>query len=490
MHLYKNTLKFIALSLVCGISCVRKDSDDIRKKNILWIYVEDLSPLMSSHGITINPTPHIDDLAKNGITFTKAFSPSPVCSPARSALITGVNSITNGTHNHRSARDSYLPIYLPEGTKTLPEYFRDEGYNTFNIGKDDYNFSYDRSQLYNVGKWGYSNERRKLFGYSGEIISFSEMKDHQPFFGQIQLDGGKIRPHWEIYQEAINDPIDPALVYIPSYYPDIPLIREFMAEQYDCVRVTDYEVGKILKGLKDNGLLENTYIFFFADHGMRSLRDKQFVYDSGLWVPFVLAYFGNDPNLPKDRTRNEMVNTLDIAATSMYLADIPVPGHFESRNLLGDVYQPREYIFGSRDRCDWTIDRIRTVRSESYRYIRNFMTDRPLMQPQYRDNHDITIILRAMFKDGKLNKEQAFHFLETRVEKELYDVVKDPEMINNLAYKDAYHEITEEYDQILMNWIEETGDRGQIPESDEMLRILMEVWGDQCQGVSYDKLRE
>jgi N-sulfoglucosamine sulfohydrolase len=465
-----------------------KDVDE-KKKNILWIYVEDLTPFMASHGVPGNPTPNIDRLALEGVSFVKAFTPTPVCSSSRSSLITGVNSIAAGTHNHRSAREGFLPVYLPEGMHTLPEYLRKKGYNTFNIGKDDYNFIYNRADLYNVGEFDYDNPRRKFFGLTGKKISYEEMKENQPFFGQVQLKGGKILPGDKEYSQAITNPRDPADMAVPAYFPDIPEIREFIALQHDCVTATDYQVGEIIEGLRKQGILENTYIFFFADHGNRGLREKQFLYDGGLHVPFVVGYFGGDPLFEKGQVRREMVNTLDITASTLHLAGVPIPDHFESRSLWGDNYEPREYLYASRDRCDWTIDRIRTVRSDQYRYIKNYMTDRPIMQPQYRDVWPLTQKLRKMYEDGEMTAEQSFHWSEKRVEKELYDVRNDPDMVNNLAYDKTYRKIVKKMDRLLVKWTIETEDKGAFPESEDQLRNLMKLWGDRIQGVDYEKLR-
>ena len=117
-----------------------------KKPNILWIFVEDINPLASCYGVKENPTPHIDKLAADGVLFTKAMSSCPVCSPARSAIVTGTMPTTFGIHHHQSSRSIESSVYLPDGVKTVPELFRDAGYYTYNNGKDDYNFMYNRKK--------------------------------------------------------------------------------------------------------------------------------------------------------------------------------------------------------------------------------------------------------------------------------------------------------------------------------------------------------
>ena len=157
-----------------------------KNPNILWIYLEDTSPLLSCYGTSIISTPNIDRLAENGIIYSNAIMPAPVCSACRSSIITGMMSTTLGLQNHHSSRTEESAIYLPDSIKTIPEIFKKEGYFTFNNGKDDYNFSYDRLDLYDQDYLIHP-----LYGKSGERLKISDLKDREPFFGQIQLYGGK-----------------------------------------------------------------------------------------------------------------------------------------------------------------------------------------------------------------------------------------------------------------------------------------------------------
>lgn len=449
--------------------------------NILWIAVEDISPLMSCYGYDANQTPNLDRLAANGVRFSNAFMPAPVCSPCRSALITGMMPTTTGVHNHHSSRTETTAIHLPDNIKTLPELFREAGYFTFNHGKDDYNFWYDRENLYS-GDY----TTHKLYGKSGKTIDWNARKPGRPFFGQIQLSGGKLI-YKENFKTMLSHPVDRNTLELPPYYPNHPMIREDWAQHLDSIKITDEEVGTIIERLQRDGMLENTIIFFFSDHGMRLWRHKQFCYDSGLHVPFIMSWAGNSIHLGGAGTvRRDLVSGLDLAATSLALAGIPIPQYMESRNLFAKDFQPREYVISVRDRCDYTIDRIRSVRTKRFRYIRNFFPDRPYMQPNYRDEWDITQLMRKLHTQGKLDAVQDHFWSEERPAEELYDLGNDPHEINNLVEKTAYAAELQRHRNILDHWIDKTNDKGQYPEDKPNLKYMFDWWGEKCVNPEYD----
>jgi arylsulfatase A-like enzyme len=161
-----------------------------KRPNILWLFIDDQDPRYGCYGEELVNTPNIDALAAEGVLFERAYVPAPVCAPCRSALITGSYPIRLGTHNMRSSRDPNAPIYLPEGVETLPELFRNAGYATFNHGKDDYNFVYDRSELYSIGVTPGMVNAVNWKGLRGEG-DWSEVPKDKPLFAQIQPPGGK-----------------------------------------------------------------------------------------------------------------------------------------------------------------------------------------------------------------------------------------------------------------------------------------------------------
>ena len=454
--------------------------------NILWVVVEDLSPLMSCYGYAGNPTPHLDRLAAKGVLFSNAFMPAPVCSACRSALITGMMQTTLGLHNHHSSRSEETAIHLPGHVKTLPELFRQAGYFTFNRGKDDYNFWYDRESLY-TGEY----TTHALYGKSGKSdIGWENRQPGQPFFGQIQLAGGK-HIYREDFQDRVRNPVDRQAFDLPPYYPDHPMVREDWAQHLDSARITDDELGGILDQLRSDGLPENTVVFFFSDHGMRLWRHKQFCYDGGLHVPFIVNWPGNPQRLGGEGTvRDDLVSGLDLAATSLGLAGLAIPEHMESRDLFAADFKPRDSVISARDRCDYTIDRIRTVRTSRFRYIRNFMLDRPYMQPNYRDEWEITQIMRKLHAEGRLDAIQDRFWSDERPAEELYDLQNDSHEIANLAGHPDYVDELKRHRKILEDWIRKTGDLGQYPEDVPNLKYMFDWWGDKCVNPEYDRFRK
>ena len=460
------------------------------KPNILWIFVEDLSPFMGCYDDPINAqhTPAIDELAAKGVIFKRAYMPAPVCSACRSAIITGLMQTTTGTHQHRSGRwtnGEVVPpdvrIYLAEGVTTIAELMRDAGYFTFNSGKDDYNFHYDRRALYSVGtKDDYQvgmngwqgNHARHALSFTKDTWGARTNKA-QPWFGQIELKGGKANARFVRAGEKLK----PNDVPIPPYFPNTPAHRASWTMHYSAARGADAQVEQIIAQLKSDGELDNTIVFFFSDHGSNhSLRHKQFCYEGGVHVPLIIM--GNHPAIAADTVRNDLVSGLDVSATTLALGGVELPDYFEGQDLLAADFQERQYVISARDRCDYTIDRIRTVRTDKLRYIRNYYPNRPMLQAQYRDGKKEVRDLKRLHKKGKLTEYQDQHWFGIRPLEELYDLATDPHQINNLATDPEFADELTRHREILESWITRTDDQGQYPESLVQLKATYDHWKD------------
>ncbi|MEM7364332.1 MAG: sulfatase [Pseudomonadota bacterium] len=414
----------------------------MQQPNILWIYIEDQDPRYGCYGETLVDTPHIDELAQSGIVFERAYSPAPVCSPSRSAVITGSYAIRNGTHVQRSSRFPGEEIYLPEDQKTIPELFRDAGYFTFNRGKDDYNFANDRAALYSTGNDPREPDGKVNGGVGLQSGSgrFEDCPDDQPFFAQIQTNGGKDGYSAEqargvLQGLGVDDPrvVDPDDVHVPPQYPDIPEMRDMVADQLSTMLISDILVRDILQEVREMGRWDNTVIFLVSDHGALFPRAKQMCYEEGLHVPLMIAAPGM-PSLHATITpgtrRQAPVATLDIGATSLRLAGIDVPDYMDTRDLLDGPQ--REHVLSARDRCEWVVDRTRSVIGARYHYIRNYMTDRPVCQGNFRFRWPAVIKTEAMYASGELTPAQAAPY-GPRPREELYDLDNDPHELVNLA---------------------------------------------------------
>jgi hypothetical protein len=163
----------------------------------------------------------------------------------------------------------------------------------------------------------------------------------------------------------------------------------------------------------------------------------------------------------------------------------------EGRDLFSQDHEPREFVISARDRCGIAVDRIRSVRTDRYRYIRNDLTDRALYQSQYRDKFATLVELREKFSEGQLTPLQAsYHRAEDRPEEELYDLETDPDQVNNLANDPTCQEVLTRHRQILDKWINETGDKGQVMDSQEELRRVYEVAKGKVESPEFEFLNE
>jgi len=427
------------------------------RPNILWILSEDISPELSCYGTPLVQTPNLDRLAGQGIRFTNAFTTAPVCSASRSAMITGMFQTTIGAHNHRSHRDDgYM---LPEPVKMITEYFREAGYYTANVktaapgvngsGKTDFNFTF-----------------KKAFDGS----DWNQRKTGQPFFAQLSISMTHRGAHWKKVREMLDNPVDPDKVKLPPYYPDHPVAREDWATYLDSIQVMDGYVGKILKRLDDEGLADDTVVIFIGDHGRCHVRGKQWLYDGGIHIPLLVRW---PAKLRAGQVCDDLVSSIDISATILRLAGAELPKHIEGKVFLEPdrdgqwkTVANHEYIIAARDRCDETVDRIRCVRTKRYKYIRNFMPERPYTQTNaYKEtSYPMLNLMKELHAQGKLTPVQELFMVPRKPDEELYDLRNDPYEVNNLAASPDHQQTLKQMRRILDKWIKDTGDKGQFPE--------------------------
>ena len=460
----------IALALLC-VSCSETEHA-APAQNILWINIDDQSPWYGTYGDEFAQTPNLDALAAQGVVFERAYAPSPVCAPSRSAIITGSYSIRTGTHDMRSGRVPEYQIHLPEGVTTLPEIFRQAGYETYNSAKDDFNFTYKRSDLYSIRDETAEAAAGKSYKGGKGSGDWRDVPDGHAFFGQMSVAGGK----------TINDetpgklrtlgyePIMPADVQVPPQYPDIPEVRQHIANHYNSVMQTDFQVGQLVDRLRIDGHWENTIIFLFSDHGSDLPRSKEFLYNEGLHVPLIIIAPGIPDVVVPGTRRSDIVNLIDIAATSLGLAGFNVPEFMDSKDMFAKGYS-RDYVFSSADRMSNVIDRVRSVMGDRYHYIRNFMTDRPLMNWGHREMWALRdpdaysfLKIRYLAEAGELTPAQAAPY-GPRVAEELYDRQNDPHEVVNLADDPQHEAVLVEMRAQLADWIADTDDKGQYPRS-------------------------
>lgn len=448
------------------------------RPNVLWIMADDMGPELSSYGQPLVRTPNLDGLAREGVRFTRAHTTAPVCSPSRSAIATGMYQTSIGAQNHRSHReDGYQ---LPPGVKVITDYFRQAGYYTVNVKtvapgvkcsqKTDFNFT--APPPFDGDDWGGRKEGQPFYAQVNFI---------QPHRATARGNAGQLKDltslekidNWTGYENelaALPQRIDPAKVTLPPYYPDTAAVRADHSRYLDAINLLDIKVGAVLKRLKDEGLADNTIVFFFGDNGRPNVRDKQWLYDGGTHIPLIVRW----PGTAKPGTvNNDLISGIDITATSLRLAGITPPAKMQGRVFLGsDAAQARDVIFTARDRCDETVDRIRGVRSKEYSYIRNYYPERPYTQPNaYKEKaYPALQVMKILHAEGKLTPAQQLFMRPRKPLEELYDLKSDPHEVNNLADSPKHQKVLGKMQQHLAQWMAETKDQGEMPETPDAIR--------------------
>lgn len=426
--------------------------------NILWLIGEDLGPDLGCYGNPDARTPQLDRLAAEGRLYRQAFSTAPVCSPSRSAFCTGMWQTSIGAQHHRSHRDD--TFRLPSGVRLITDRLREAGYFTANVtqfppdtgfrgaGKTDWNFAPD-TKPFDSHRW-------------------DDLKAHQPFYAQINF-----HETHRVYAKAQRNPTDPAKVTLPPYLPDHPVARADWALYHDSMMALDSKAGAVLDLLDKEGLRNNTVVIFFGDNGREDGRGKCWAYEQGCHVPLIIRW----PALAAPGSSSaELVSLIDVTATTLALAGIPVPAEMHGRPFLGSGASPRDYLFTARDRLDESLDRVRTVRDARWKYIRNFEPERPYCQQMvYLDKtNPVYALRRKLAAAGQLTPDQA-KFLATRREpEELYDLQSDPFEFHNLAAIPEHRETLTNLRGVLEHWIETTNDQGRFPEDPEVRRRILE----------------
>ncbi|WP_373399264.1 sulfatase-like hydrolase/transferase [Algoriphagus halophilus] len=434
-----------------------------KQPNIIWLIAEDISPALGAYGDSFAHTPAIDQLASRGIAYTNAWTTAPICAPSRSSLITGIYATSLGTQHLRSE------VKFPSQLQTLPEHLKSEGYFVTNRDKTDYNFTAE-------GIYDH---------WSSQITPWRNRPSGEPFFSFINIgpshEGSVNNP--ENYKTFTQD-LDPALIHdpnkvkLPPYYPDSKETKEVWAHYYDILTVLDRNVGEVLDSLEADGLLEETIIFFIADHGFGMPRYKRWLNKTGMHVPFILSvpkkyqeWAGLDSLVGK---KDELISFIDLAPSVLSLAGAEIPISMEGKAFLGPKAKDnsqREFAFGARDRADDMVEMSRSVTDGDYIYIRHYMPHLPYIQPGFIFS-DVKVAfkaLRDLEKAGKTNAEQQ-KLWEPKPIEELYDLNQDPYETRNLANDPAFEQIKSKLKNQLHDWILETHDLGLLAEPEYMIR--------------------
>jgi arylsulfatase A-like enzyme len=350
---------------------------------------------------------------------------------------------------------------LPDKMKCFPEFLRAAGYYCTNNSKTDYNFPTPKTA------WDESSGK----------AHWRSRKPGQPFFAVFNFTvchESQIRePDASFFKKtarlATGQRHDPATAPIPPFHPDTPEVRQDWARYHDLITAMDYQAGDVLKQLEEDGLVENTIVFFFSDHGAGMPGCKKWVWESGLHVPFIIRfpdrYAKWSPAAAGNKT-DRLVSFVDFPPTVLSLAGVSIPDYMQGRAFLGDAAgEPRQYVYAFRDRMAERYDTVRVVRDKQYQYIRNFQPHRSWSQfVSYTEQMPTMKVWRRLAEAGKLNEIQGRYFLPTKPVEMLYDVHADPHQIRNLAGNPEYADVLTRMRAECRAWMKRSCDLGLLPE--------------------------
>lgn len=439
----------IALSNLMASGFVIADNS---RPNVVWIISDDLGLELGCYGYPEVATPNLDRLAQQGTRFTNAFATAPVCSSSRTAFQTGQYQTTVGGHHHNTRDKPVLPPSVPTVTGLMRDhlYFVSNGHGVATQdtkpAKSHLNFVYKSQDFFSGTDW-------------------SQRKHDEAFFAQIQIK----QPHRPFVQRTREYPTAP----IPPYYPDHPVTRADWGNYLASIEILDQKVGAILDRLDQEGLSDNTLVIFFGDHGRPHVRGKQWLYDGGIHTPLIVRWPSRvDANQVDDR----LVSLLDLMPTTLAAAGVPIPD-LPGENLLDAEWPGHQQLFAARDRCGDAVDRIRSVRTRDFKYIRNFHPQRPYLQHSgYKKlSYPVETLMKVMHQQGRWD---TLLMSKTRPKEELYDLKADPYEMNNLADEPTHAAQLQTMRSALDEWIVQTGDLGEVDESKtvDLDALKIEKW--------------
>ena len=424
--------------------------------NVVMIIADDLAwDDTGAYGNAKVRTPNIDRLAREGMRFSRAFVTISSCSPSRSSMITG-------RYPH-STNAEQLHWPLPAAQVTFVEKLKAAGYWTAASGKWHLGQAIkDRFDLVDdPGEAGFQTDPRtgRMLaaddsGAAGWIPVLRQRPTDRPFF----LWFAALDPHRDYAERTIPEPHSPEAVIVPPHLPDTPEVRRELALYYDEITRLDENVGKVLAELERQGVAGKTLILFISDNGRPFPGAKTTLYDTGIHTPLIARWPGR---VTPGTVASGLVSSIDLAPTILELAGLPIPATVQGRSLAAILAnhkaKVRDEIYAEKNWHDYE-DRVRALRTERYKYIRNDYRDLPATPSADAGRSPSMVAIHALQKQGRLTPLQARIFLEPRPAEELYDLEADPTESRNLAPEPGHLKTLRRLRARLNAWGEETGD--------------------------------
>lgn len=442
---YSQALLFAWWMVVTAIPAIANERPDVDRPNVVWITSEDNSCYLGCYGDEQAVTPNLDRLASEGIRYRNAFANAPVCSTARSTLITGMHASSLGVHNHRSR------VRIPDQFLLYPEVLRAAGYYCTNNSKEDYNIQ----------------GRNRIWDESSRKAHYRNRAHGQPFFAvfnfttshesQVAAKPGKT-----------DFRIAPDQFALPPYHPDTDAIRRDWSNYYDQMTLMDQQVGQVLKELDDAGVADDTIVFYYSDHGGALPGGKRSIRDVGTRVPMILRFpekWRHLAPVAAGQWVDQPVSFVDLPATLLSLCNVEIPSQYEGVPFLGTIAaKPQPFVYLFRGRMDERYDTVRAIRTATHRYVKNYSPHRPAGQ-HYTYAFSVQPSMRSWFEEfraGRCNESQAKYWLPKSSE-EFYEIESDPDELNDLAVSETGEAIIKLRSQ-LRDRIISLRDVGFIPE--------------------------
>jgi N-sulfoglucosamine sulfohydrolase len=430
--------------------------------NVLLIVSEDNGPHLGCYGDPYVATPHLDQLATEGVRFTQAYTTQAVCSPGRASILTGLYPHQNGQiglATHKYEMYAAFP--------NIPGLLKEAGYRTGIIGKLHVNpesafpFDYwwnDRDYI--------SFENRDVHQIAERAAGFMNEED-KPFFLMVNYPDAHLPFHRQQFglpetpYEA-DDVAPPPFVGI-----DTPRLRAHTADYYNCMSRLDTGVGLLLDALHRAGKAEDTLVIFTTDHGAQLSRGKTSIYEAGLRVPYILRWPGR---VQAGLVRDELLSHIDILPTIMEATGLTCPKTAPGQSVLpiarGDAPPWRTYLFAEWGSGGPTIYfPQRSVRDRQYKLIINLLQDRASPSSGYSgpDQHWVPGATLEEISGADASIQQAYARYANPPVEELYDLENDPWEFNNLADRPEFEAIQDRLKARLQAWQVETHDAIQDP---------------------------
>ena len=438
------------LALVVQLPLIAQQPTRPDQPNIAVIISEDMGPDLGCWGVDVH-TPNIDRLARDGVRYTQMFGTASVCMPNRTAMITGVTQTTLGSVTMRPPKQFMRE--LPEGVQPLPRLLQQHGYFTGNIrnkrlgtsGKNDWNFRYE--------------------GKAWQTQKLAELVPNQPFYAQFNIQLAH-RP----FQNDPEHAVDPAKVDLPPYYPDHQVSRRSWADYLETIQLLDKRVGRVLDWLDSKQLTDNTIVVFLSDHGEAFARAKGLLYDCGLNQPLIIRWpqaFARPESFRPGATDERLLAAIDLTAQTLAWAGATVPDWMHGTAFLGEqARSPREQVFSAADHYGGSKLKTRSVRTNRFKYIRNFNTELSVNESatEYRRAfHAMYHLLIALDRRGQLSPLHKQLLVDNLPDEELYDLQADPHELRNLADDPAFADHKRVLRKRLDRWIRDSNDLGFVP---------------------------